>query len=518
MFVDVVPGTSNERKVVERIRSSLEDRANWINEVRLPVIAWEERSCRISLNGREETCLLNPYFNGSAELEGRAHVIENYNINKCSDICVLRAQPDIDVFSLRLLVSGLLRREDINAVLLAFNGPPKKLAFTFNSMPMDIVSSPPPKPVASISSELAGSIRNGEYVRGHFSARAWEGEGSILIAGLNGSGEDVIHITAHHDKYFGGSGHSSVGLRSFEKILQRLSGTGGLPNIELISYSAKELGDRELTAYNFSWGSRYLLGVLERRGALERVRACINLDDIYERPGLMIAPGLEGLAEELMSSGAVGHFGYSHAGLDSLIYNMHGVPAIAVTSMPGQRSRELHNSEADNEGNVEVEQLAELSAEIVSRIVRRDPRGLFSSERAYSSLIGFFGEAPSYVRALISRLARDRLGIPPREWLRGLFSLSFAIKGPSELDIRTNFLADLMLLNELARCPLAGELLVASFRETVIDMRGGELGPIWGAMERLALKYDDVINKIAELIICKQQKGAGLEHGVGEHR
>lgn len=525
MSAGTLPGTAAEKRVVKELRGYLGDIADWVNEVRFPVIAWEEVSCAISVNGAEVSCALNPYFNGDAEVEGSVYIANNFSeLGKCGDICALRVSQETDVFALRLAVGQLLLREDISAILLAFEGPLKRFAFTYSSVPMDMVSSPPPKPVASIPAEALGSIRSGCRARAAFSARAREGEGVTLVAGLNGSGEDVVHVTAHHDRFFEGSGHSSVGLKALGEVLRRASGEAGLPNLVLVSYSAKELGDRELTAYNFSWGSRYFLRLLDQKGELERVRACVNVDDIYEAPGLMIVPGLEGLAEELIGSGAAGYFGYSHAGFDSLIYNMLGVPAVTLTSMPGRRSRELYNSVADNSGSVEVERLAALSADIVTHIIKRDPRGLFSAERAYSSLVNLFGEAPSYVRFLVSRLARGQLGVSPRELLRSLFGLSFVIKGASEIDVRTNFLADLILLSELARSPPAGRALIASLGEVIIDIysKGDEaLDPVVEAMERLALRYNDVINKIAELIICKQlyrRQGAGLEHCVGEHR
>lgn len=411
----MIPGSDQERLVVRELRERLDEVADELYYVELPVYVWNH-DCTLFVGGREEPCAHLPY---TARLEreiGPGEIVyidgevdrlpENLDLKGK----VVFVQYPRSYLNLRLLVYELAFRRPELVVLIS--GDYLKFDVVLASPGIsDLPSLPLPICVISTSVSVAKkALERGFEIRAR--SRISHGRGIILVARLNGVGENEVHIVTHHDVLLGDfeSTPSSV----LDKILKRLKELNMRPNTVAISYTSRELGDYMFTEYHFGWGERYFLSLAESKGLLDQVLYAIAIGPVHSEQGIMAHAHPVFSAVDL-GDGTLAGMDYNLAFMEGEIYSRHGVPSVTLTTLPRTWSVHNTNTRFSIGGNL-ADKLVELVLDVLCKSHPSDDWFNIARKATYNLL----GEISLEGRLAYSRLLDASSKYGPRKGLREL--------------------------------------------------------------------------------------------------
>jgi len=371
---EVAPGTPEEYKVVSVLKSVFEEYCDWVKLVSVPTSSWIERECFIEIAGKVVKCHAMPYVD-KAVIEGKVVWVRYENDvlrvrggNLSGAIAFTPFPEDFDAVNHVVLelaasgVSGVVFYDDLWNAYRRFVvvGSPH---YSFTS------GSPPPVPVVSVLySDVAGYAGSGDlWVRLYVDALTKHGlVGKIVVAGINGSGESEMHVTAHHDHWFTGFSDNLVGVEVLVQLAKRAENWRGA-NVVLVSYTSEEIGAPNYASWYWAWGSRYYLRILRENSALDSITANVNIDAVYRQPFEIYAnPSLKPCIDKVAGAYNADYRGFDHMDFDSFSYTLSGVPAMTITTL--NTIKPVYHSSVDDGMAVEpgiVERAAELAWRIL---------------------------------------------------------------------------------------------------------------------------------------------------------
>lgn len=331
---------------------------------------------------------------------------------------------------------------------------------------------------------------------------------------MHGDSEAEIHVTTHHDGLAWSSSIIDSYIGVIKQILLKARNTGFRPSIVFVSYTAKNTGDRQLFSYTWSWGSRYLLNILESKGLLEKTLLNINID-FHEDPGIRVVDNPIPLASTIgQYSGLKTHA--SHFTLDSLTYLLHGIPAVSLV--------ESIKWVQDN-GSSRLVDLAWSTIRCFSSSVMGAGEVLKS---LWNGVNQRFSEAPLEYRDLLTRIYESNKVAGDREALRIMVKYTSTVASIYLVNDRMHYCVIHGLYYPLLEDCLKphigerGRILVWGLDGLIIDTNKltseHALGDLLRRIDSARLiKYNRLFNKILEPIILGKQAGRMLNEQE-EHR
>ncbi|MEM4662067.1 MAG: hypothetical protein QXQ73_05270 [Desulfurococcaceae archaeon] len=323
----ILPGSGAEKRAVEHIVSTLRSIADYVSVVDVPVYAWNWR-CTVIADGKELPCVLLPY-SPPAKLSVRPGNVVSGDLNGLLEAniegkFVLINYPGRNE-ELRLAVYLLSRKNPVAVALVTPRSGLLKADVALGTPGYTYLPTTPPSvPVLCVDLEVAKLIST-SYVDVEAESNIARGTARVVVAGVNGNSELEVHITSHHDTIIGGIEMTSTNM--LLSMAKQLKGQELPVNVTMISYTAREVGDLDLTEYHYTWGERYLLRVLKGKGVLERVLYAIALGPLQSNGELVVAahPILSKYVEDLHVP-----VNYNHFLLESHPYMEMGIPALTL--------------------------------------------------------------------------------------------------------------------------------------------------------------------------------------------
>jgi Iap family predicted aminopeptidase len=366
----ITPGSIEEKKTVSFLKSALRELLDQVYYVDVPVYAWSW-SCLVEINGSTRPCVLLPYSLGVDLTVNPSEIVRIEDITLLDEVnvedkVVLLSYPRNHV-ELRLItnivaeknprlillntgITGLLKAD----VVLGSTG------FTYTP------TSPLKTPVVCLDeASTREMLSHGGRVLAKSSME--KTTGNIIAGYLNGSGEDEVHVTAHHDNIIGAP--DSTPSQYLIKIAENL-GKANLPvNIVFVSYTSREIGDLEFTEYHYNWGERYLLSILENKGELEKTLYAVSIGPL-NMGGELLAMGHLVLREYLPTNQVI--FSENTFHTESHSYMEHGVPSVTFTTLNSLKYRNTNIVGSAGDSGVLVGELVDLLKRLLSNVKPRD--------------------------------------------------------------------------------------------------------------------------------------------------
>jgi len=515
MMETILPGSNLERKLVARIRRELGEYVDWSSYYSTPVVKWSWDNCTISTGEDVYKCTPLPYTVKSVA-EGIAKYVKSLReLHGSQEGYILLHDYPGSVYELRFIV-GEAVKAGAEAVVLVGRGESRAGdSVLSSSIPTLTPDTPPSIPVvvARIDGGMLHEL-HGKRIRVEVSTYIGEATGETLLLGLHGDSEAEIHVTMHHDGLAWSSSIIDSYIGVIKQILLKARNTGFRPSIVFVSYTAKNTCDRQLFSYTWSWGSRYLLNILESKGLLEKTLLNINID-FHEDPGIRVVDNPIPLASTIgQYSGLETHA--SHFTLDSLTYLLHGVPAVSLV--------ESIKWVQDN-GSSRLVDLAWST-------IRHFPSSVTGAGEVLKSLWNGvkqrFSEAPLEYRDLLTRIYESNKVAGDREALRIMVKYTSIVASIYLVNDRMHYCVTHGLYYPLLEDCLKphmggrGRILVWGLDGLIIDtstlISEHALGDLLRRIDSARLiKYNRLFNKILEPIILGKQAGRMLDEQE-EHR
>ena len=523
----ILPGSIEERRFSHYLLSRLKDHVDWAKTINFPVYSWRGE-CTLEISGETYNCAALPY-SPPVEVEVNSMSIKLLNsladIHKLVNDSIVVVKYPESYTELRWL-HYVLSSRGIKLVVFYTNGDYVKAdtvlgtpGFTFNP------STPPSTPAICVSSGIARLI-TGRSVRVRVESSLSSSEASIIIAGINGRGEGEVHVVGYHDVLIGKyTNTSSSILCKLARYLKKSSLQG---NIVLVSYSARELGDKQFTEYHYTWGLRYLLKLLESRGELSRVHSALALGPLHStrrirvvtHPVLKNIPVLEKTTSLFELS--VDH---NHALLESHVYVSNGIPAITLTTLP--YSWWCHNSTLNCTQTDLGEDALSLIARLASSLVEYDYS--VSTRELDNYVVSTVGESTLEARSTAFRIKSLTRILNTHDYVREATRLGYGIfysmcSDPFSVTFSADLLVEISekslstLRSVLEKC--AGEVVVGN-SEWYLTARisKGFSSEIFlkSYIEKIVKKRNSLIDSSVIRYLCEKAL-RGSYHGVEEHR
>jgi len=455
---ETVPASDNERKIISKLKNVFDEHCDWIKTVKIPTDTWFEEECVIETSFKKYDCKTQPYVN-SVKIEGEivtAHLHSNkLYLDRKSNYPIVFVEYPIEPDASKYIVLELYRM-GAQAVVFYEKNRDIYRRFVMNG---DISysmrhGSPPPIPVVSIKYSDFREILESNSSRISITIKAHtlhDVEGTILIAGLNGSSDREIHITAHHDHWFTGFSDNLVGLEILYNVVKALRGADTKHNIVFISYTSEEIGAPDYMSWYWIWGSRYYLNMLENTGNLDNVILDINIDTVYKGNLEVYAnPSLKPCIEDYSETHSLKYRGNDSMDFDSYSYTLHGVPALTLNTF--DELKPIYHSTLDNGSTADLSLIPHTTQVIMDLI-----KCFTNKKPSYSSLIQYlldrFGEkAPLEMRILLSKLINLGETISDEEerirFVTKHFTIASYLPGVNLIYL-TDIFSDIILLNKI---------------------------------------------------------------------
>ena len=515
---NVLPGSQRELELAESLRKVFKELADSVDYVSVPVYTWNYE-CAITVGDVEKPCALLPYSSGVELDTGPNGVIkapyEELLEKDLAGKIVLMEYPKkpeelrVAIYSLAkknpeaiVLVPGNYLKADVVLGSPGFSRAP--------SVPLHI-------PVLSVDSETALAMLEKRFSI-TASHRLERGSSRILLARVNGSGENDVHVVAHHDALLGSpeSASSSLLPRFLEKARR-----ADLPvNLVVVSYTARDVGDLEFTEYHYTWGERYLLRILEARGELDKVSYAVALGPLHSTGQLTVHahPALYDYFARLIS-----RVDFNHMFMESGPYVEHGVAAATITTLP---ETWIHHNATTQQGinSVEAEKLLEMLLALIREI--KPSAEWLEKIRKYTEMK--LGEARLEVRVAASRLldaaslSRNLGGL--REALKAAYVAAYAactkpLKAYSEASLFSPLSQEMLRAvgGYLVEC--RGDVVVCySEACSPYSPRGSASSKIFieGYLNYWVNRLKDSVERAVLRLLC--MKEAGGSSGMEEHK
>lgn len=510
----VEPGSTMERRVVEKLKGIIEEHVDWTTLHTIPVVKWEWSKCMVRVNGEEYECSPLPYASKSIG-EGLALQASTLRVvaGGLNGRVLLYKYPE-SILELRFMVGEALKAGAEAVVLIGGKGRRMSDAVLSSSIPVMNPDTPPGIPVVVLEADAARNLQREEArITVEVDAGLSEATGRTLVAGVNGDEGNVIHVSTHHDGLPGDAGF----IERYSEILRDIvasAATVGGSSVILISFTAKEHGDPWLNSYTWSWGSRHLLGILSSKSELEKVVLDINVEagggdnaSIVDNPAPILSYSSIPTGIHLNEAGA-------HFALDSLTYLGHGVPAVALT---GLKPDVIINHEG----------LKRLTQHLVE--AARDPEAMLRS--MWRGLIGKLGDVPLEHRDLLARIHESSRLLGPRGAVRALtryvstLSSIYLVTGTgfhaciSHMGYSAALRGCRGILEEASE--MYGRVVAWGLSGIVLDARV-KLKILEDVARRIdsatLIKSNELFNKTLELEACRQSLKGVVDERQEEHR
>jgi Iap family predicted aminopeptidase len=355
---EAIAGSKNEHSLADTIYEYFKQFCDWVEKIDTPLDTWEELECSISYGDKSIVCKSMP-FTLSGEVVGEPVFGEYFNG--------------------RIIVNGQVRD---NIVFIPFPEDPDDSKYVvlklyeygasavvfYDQLPgryrrMVIIGdedysfrhgAPSPIPVVSIMKEDFLRIYKDKPTRIMLKSKTRIKHGVIgysVMCGVNGRGEEEIHVTAHHDHWFSGFSDNMVGVELLLQAASILRKNWDGVNLVFISYTAEESGSPYYTSWYWTWGSRYYLGILRKKNLLEKIIADINVDAIYTYPlHINGNPALMKCINKLVENGEATYDGYDYTDFDSYSYTLNGIPALTLHTL--KEMKHIYHTNLDNGSEV----------------------------------------------------------------------------------------------------------------------------------------------------------------------
>ncbi len=406
---EVITGTRNEHRLVDIIARILKEYVDEVKIVETPVSSWEEQECIIETEKHRIECRALPYtlpanirskYVFGEYLHGRI-ALSGEPGNKLV-VIPFPDEPD----DAKYVVLSLYTRGTAGVIFYdMIPGRYRRIVIVGDEDYSFTHGSPSPIPVVSIRKEDAmklmkdtGTINLVVKTSIHHNST-----GKTIVARMHGAGDKEIHVTAHHDHWFTGFSDNMIGVELLLQFADLYGKKWNGPNLVLISYTAEESGAPYYTSWYWSWGSRYLLELMNKTNELDKVIADINLDAIYTRPLLVNGnPALLPCINEIAESYPLVYKGHDYADFDSFSYTMKGIPALTLHSLPYMKH--IYHTDLDD-GREVLDKTISVSREIIIKIVECVAKKKTALKDIASYLKSLIGDPiEPELRSLIARI------------------------------------------------------------------------------------------------------------------
>jgi Iap family predicted aminopeptidase len=522
----ILPGSVEEREYTRRLLGELREHVDWIRTRKFPVYAWSS-SCVVEVDGVAYKCVALPY-SPSAIVETKPSTVrrveseaELYRLGSEEVLLVRYPESPVELRWLYYTLSGLR----VRLVALYTRGEFLKADTVlgtpgFTSNP----SAPPRTPVICLARDVATLLeRRPATVR--VDTRLTSGEAALILAGLNGSGEEEVHVVGYHDTVVGGSAKTSSRLLTV--VARLLKDSGRRVNVVLVSYSAREVGDGEFTEFHFAWGLRYLLGLLEARGELVRVRGALVLGPLHSGGGVraithpalgeLVFSATRGLQRELLVE-------HDNALSESHVYATRGIAAVTLTTLP--TTWFCHNSTLSCAEETVNSLVLELVPRVVVKVSERDYGAL--AKELSKHIVESLGETVLEARGLAVRAGGLSRALGDAGYLREATRLCYEVfyamcSKPFTATLHSGLLVDVsarvleLLRRVLVEC--SGDLVIGNSNWYVALRGGGLLADVFlrSYIEKTVKSRNLLIDSSIVKALCERAL-KGSAHGVEEHR
>ncbi|RLF15723.1 MAG: hypothetical protein DRJ97_03020 [Thermoprotei archaeon] len=471
---ELVSGSSLEEEVVEQLRGSFEASGWEVKVYSYVSLSWRERYARLQVGDLEAECLAMPYTLSSiAEgglvyvgpwpkegLEGRVALMDlnSDDLDLAKEQCLAAAEagasacifidPYLDDGSRRIVVTGAE-------------------GYGFGR------GAPSPIPCASVTRRLGALLRKlaeeGVKVRVEVEAEVFHGASArVLEATLEGSVDEEVLVTAHHDHWLTGFSDNCLGV-AFLLELARLLPRSPRRRVRLISFGAEEQGSLGFSSWYWIHGSRSYVEHRARRGDLERVEAVLNVD-VLARPPLTVGASdfnLQSLLTRAAEAyGLTPNVELDNPYCDSYSFTMAGLPACTLHSF--DQCIPFYHSTKDTAEQVHVAFIRSSLSALLDVIVKLAYRRLkVRGPRRLNSLVDKL-RGLNVGQSFISRLKRLAL-VRGDRWLASILFKAVS-EGPySEPGaFKVSFAPELSLAVDVKRAEEALRLLEADRAEEAL--------------------------------------------------
>lgn len=406
---EVLPGSREENSIIRELKSIFSEYIDWFDIIQTPSLTWFDKECLLECGSSVYKCRALPYTI-SAEIEGYPveAVLDNGYIKLLEDreYSIVFIEYPLEIDLVKYIVLELSKYDNVQAIIFYDKNPGiiRCCVVTGDYIYSTYTGSPPPVPVLSIAREDYSEIIRSKC-RLRISVKTLINKYSTaktIVMGINGSKDDEIHLTAHHDHWFTGFSDNLVGLEILYKLATIFSEKRSVYSIVLISYTSRELGGLNYSSWYWSWGSRYYLKTISERSGLDKVFLNINIDAIYDYPIEIYGnPSLKHCIEELNNL-RFKYVGFDNIGFDSFSYTINGIPACTFTSFNTMKS--FYHTNMDNGVGFKYEVLGNF-VENVERLIRC----IEEKNVKYSSMIEYMMNTIDYrdsieLRNLLTKL------------------------------------------------------------------------------------------------------------------
>ncbi|WP_042667720.1 aminopeptidase [Desulfurococcus amylolyticus] len=500
----IKPGSASEKKFLETLRETLDEYFDWVTIYETPVLRWDWSKCVIEINGEEYKCRPLPYtLTGVGE--GRGLTAKGVS-RELGGKVLLHEYPS-NIHELRFIVGEALKNGAEAIVFMYEGGRPWDAAVLSSSIPVLKPDTPPGIPVVVLESNprrMSGF--NGERIRVETEARIHDGVGRTMLAGMSNGDKVKVHVSTHHDGIPDDSEYIGKYIELLRDILTIATRHSNV-EVVFVSYTAKEIGDPQLNSYTWSWGSRYLLEILESKNLLDNTLLDINLDfkgDVFEIIDNPIP---------LLPNPDTVNKGKTHFGFDSLAYLNHGIPSVTISGLsPGNVERDIYK---------DIGYVIEALLKIVE-----DPQSML--KRLWSELVKKHDAAPLEYRNSVTRIYESSRFTGVSNAVKALITYTSALASlyviaGGEFHSCITHAPLYSLLGEYMnrveyRLGERGRIIVWSLDNIILDA-GVRLEPslINSILKRIEsfmlIKIDELLNNILELQVCRRSiQGASDEH------
>ena len=359
---ETIPGSEQEYRVVDKLKSLFREYVDWVKVYNVPTDSWFEEECVLEIGDRSYQCKALPNVD-KIIVEGKivdAYVVnDEIRLSRDVEYPIVFIEFPEELDETKYIVLELSRRGAVAVIFYdRFEDRYRRSVLNGDENYSFEHGSPPPIPAVSIKREDYTEIRRlgSDKLVLRINARVVHGlESKIVVAGINGSGENEIHVTAHHDHWFTGFSDNLVGLEVLYQVIKRLSREWSGVNLVFISFSSEEIGALNYASWYWAWGSRYYLKILDEKNMLEKVVVDVNVDAIYKLPlEIHGNPSLKPCIDRVSRKNTIKYRGYDHMDFDSFSYTIHGVPALTITSLESMDPIYHSNHDDGRDFNYEV--------------------------------------------------------------------------------------------------------------------------------------------------------------------
>ena len=344
---EVVSGSREEKTLVDKLKSFLEEKADEIIIHNIPVMLWKEK--HVSLNtidneARSISAIALPYTT-STHIVGKLVYVKNFGFTKArknveGKIVLTEWAKDPDEAEhqyLEALEKGAL------AIILYDRYPSRfrriVVKGTYGYSYRTCTTTP--IPALSIRREdglfLAEKALNKELkVELTTEVNAQNTYGQIVEAVFNGKEErEKIYITAHHDHWLTGFTDNILGLASLVSIANEVSNWNIAREMRILSFTAEEGGSPGFTEWYWLYGSRwYLENIVFKHKLKDEIYAVINWDAVGKGELTIAASGysFRNLIKKIIGGLKV-KIEFDSSYFDSFTFSKIGIPSATINTM-----------------------------------------------------------------------------------------------------------------------------------------------------------------------------------------